>query len=70
MNFSFIVCAVLLFAVLIIPGVGPTLFDTAESLTGMEWAVALGTSVLIIPFVEVQKCIERFINKKQAAKNK
>lgn len=70
MNFSFIVCAALLFAVLIIPGVGPTLFDTAESLTGLEWAVALGTSVLIIPFVEIQKCIERFINKKQAAKNK
>ena len=50
-------------AVVLIPGVN-TVFHTAP-LNGWEWLVAVGVAVAIIPFVELQKLIERIIEKKR-----
>lgn len=48
-------------AVVLIPGLD-TVFKTAW-LSGWEWLTAIGVAVLIIPFVEIQKLIEKAIEK-------
>lgn len=63
MNIAFVVGAILIVGVVLIPGVGETLFRTT-SLTGTEWLVAVGLSVLIIPMVELQKLIVRYMEKR------
>lgn len=67
MNIAFLVGAVLVIVPLLITPVANILFD-AVKLSGAEWGVALGLSVLIIPLVEIQKAIERAIDKKKAEK--
>lgn len=57
LNVSFIVGALLSSAVVLIPGLN-TLFDTAH-INLVEWGVALGCAVMIIPLVEIQKAILR-----------
>lgn len=57
LNVSFIVGALLTSAVVLIPGLN-TLFDTAH-INLVEWGVALGCAVMIIPLVEIQKAILR-----------
>ncbi|MFA5449912.1 MAG: cation-translocating P-type ATPase, partial [Clostridia bacterium] len=68
LNLSFLICSALLIMVIVIPGVGPTVFGTAEKLSGAEWAIALGISVIIIPLVEAQKAIEKLIANFKAKK--
>lgn len=58
MNISFIVGAVLVAGVVLIPAIGETLFRTT-ALTGTEWLVAVGLSLMIVPMVELQKLIVR-----------
>lgn len=61
LNWSFVIgLALVLFAVLI-PGVN-TMFG-AEMLTGTEWLIAVGASVLIVPMVELYKFILRRVQK-------
>lgn len=67
LNIAFLVGAVLVIVPLLITPVANILFD-AVKLSGAEWGVALGLSVLIIPLVEIQKAIERAIDKKKAEK--
>lgn len=67
MNISFLVGLVLIVGVVLIPGVGNALFHTT-TLSGFEWLVAVGLSIMIIPMVELQKLIKRLINKRKAAK--
>ena len=50
-------------AVILIPGVN-TLFGTSP-LSLVEWGISIGISLLIIPFVEIQKAIERKIDSKK-----
>lgn len=53
-------------AVVLIPGVN-TVFHTAP-LSGWEWLVAVGVAIAIIPLVELQKLIEKAIEKKRVQK--
>lgn len=48
-------------AVVLIPGMD-AVFKTAW-LSGREWLIAIGVAVMIIPFVEIQKLIERAVAK-------
>jgi len=66
MNLSFAIGAVLILGVVLIPQIGEVLFKTT-SLNGIEWLVAVGLSVLIIPMVEIQKLIDRQMKNKKAA---
>ena len=68
LNISFIIGIVLVVLVLVIPGVGETLFDAAM-LNGTEWAIALATSLFIIPMVELQKVLERAVDRRQGKAN-
>ena len=63
LNVSFIVGVVLMLAVILIPGVN-NVFGTVN-LTWVEWLISIGVSLLIVPFVEIQKWIERSIAKKK-----
>ena len=51
-------------AVVAIPGVGTTLFGT-QPLDWAQWLIAIGASFLIVPFVEIQKLIERTMEKRK-----
>ncbi|MBE5756713.1 MAG: calcium-translocating P-type ATPase, PMCA-type [Clostridiales bacterium] len=63
LNIAFIVGVILMLAVILIPGVN-ALFGTSP-LNLIEWVISVGISILIIPFVEIQKWIERKIAKKK-----
>lgn len=63
LNLAFIVGSILVIVPLVIPTVAKALFD-AVPLNGIQWGIALGLSVLIIPFVEVQKLIEEVLERK------
>lgn len=63
LNISAIVGIGLTVAVVLIPGVD-AVFKTAW-LSGREWLIAIGVAVIIIPFVEIQKLIERAVSKKK-----
>lgn len=64
MNISFVVGAVLVVGVVLIPAIGETLFHTT-ALTGIEWLVAIGLSLMIVPMVELQKLIVRVIERRK-----
>ncbi len=66
LNISFIIGVALMAAVIAIPGMD-TVFGTVL-LPAPELFTAIGCAVLIIPFVEIQKIIEKIIRKKKAAK--
>ncbi len=63
LNISFIVGFALVVLAVAIPGVGESLFGT-KPLDGVQWAVSLGFAIAVIPFVELQKLIERKLAKK------
>ena len=63
LNLAFLVGSVLTIVPLVIPPVAKAIFD-AVPLNGTQWGVALGLSVLIIPFVELQKLVEEIIERK------
>lgn len=67
MNISFVVGLALIVGVVLIPGIGETLFRTT-TLTGLEWLVAIGLSIMIIPMVELQKLVCRHLANKKAFK--
>lgn len=62
LNLSFIVGLVLVVLVVAIPGLGENLFGT-RPLTWDQWLIAIGASFLIVPMVELQKFIERKLEK-------
>ena len=66
LNYSFIGGAVLVVLVCTIPFL-QTFFNTCD-LTIVQWLIALGFSIAVIPMVEVQKLIERIIDNRE--KNK
>jgi hypothetical protein len=66
LNYSFIGGAVLVVLVCTIPFL-QTFFKTCD-LTLIEWLIALGFSIAIVPMVEIQKLIERFFSNRR--KNK
>ncbi len=59
LNLSFLLGAVLLLAVVLIPGLN-TWFG-AVTLDWKQWLIALGCAIAIVPFVEIQKVIENKI---------
>lgn len=61
LNISFVVGVLLILGVTLIPPI-MRIFDTT-ALSGVEWLLAVGLAVMIVPIVEVQKLIERKINK-------
>lgn len=61
LNYSFLVGTALILLVTLIPPVAGV-FGCAK-LSLAEWAISLGFSIMIIPFVEIQKLIERKIKK-------
>ena len=61
LNYSFILGAILVLAVTLIPPIA-TAFG-CESLTLTSWLVSIGLSLAVIPLVEIQKAIERKIFK-------
>ena len=64
LNLSFIVGLVMVVAVVAIPGVGTTLFET-QPLSWSQWLIAIGGAFLIVPMVELQKFIERKLEKRK-----
>ena len=62
LNLSFVVGLVLVVLVVAIPGLGENLFGT-KPLTWDQWLIAIGASFLIVPMVELQKFIERKLEK-------
>ncbi|MDR0751545.1 MAG: calcium-translocating P-type ATPase, PMCA-type [Christensenellaceae bacterium] len=67
LNISFLICASLLILVLLIPGVGTTMFGAvgAEELGVKGWSIALATALGILPFAEIQKAIGLVISRKK-----
>ncbi|MBF0780112.1 MULTISPECIES: cation-translocating P-type ATPase [unclassified Granulicatella] len=61
-NYAVVVSAMLLLAVVIIPGVN-TFFDSA-SLSGIQWLIVFGVAFSIIPIVELCKIILRLAHKR------
>lgn len=57
LNLSFLLGVVLVLVVTLIPPIASLFSCVPLSIT--EWAIALGCAIMIIPFVEVQKLIER-----------
>lgn len=66
LDLSALVGIALTVAVVLIPGVN-TLFKTT-ALSGWEWLIAIGVAVMIIPFVELQKVIERAASRRKTRK--
>lgn len=66
LNISFLLGAVLIAMVVLVPPLRKV-FDTA-SLNGIEWLLSVGIAFLIIPFVELQKVIEKALAKKKGNK--
>ncbi len=66
LNLAFVVGAVLVVAVILIPGVNQV-FGTAplEAMNGAHWGIAIAAGALIVPMVEIQKLIERLLAKKK-----
>ena len=62
LNLAFAVGVVLVVLVVSIAPIGK-LFDT-EPLSWSQWLVAVGSAFLIVPMVEIQKIIERKLEKK------
>ena len=63
LDLSFIVGAFLIVICVAIPVIGETLFGAA-ALTGEEWGISIGLAFAIVPMVEIQKLIERAVEKK------
>ncbi|MDR2267349.1 MAG: calcium-translocating P-type ATPase, PMCA-type [Christensenellaceae bacterium] len=63
LNVSFIICATLLFLVLLLPGVGAVLFDAASpnELGWQGWLTAIVLSIGIVPLTELQKLISKLV---------
>lgn len=61
LNLSFLLGVVLILAVTLIPPIASIFSCAALSLP--EWGIAIGLAFLIVPFVEIQKLIERKIKK-------
>lgn len=61
LNLSFIIGTVLMLFVILVPGIN-TWFGIAPLSIG-QWGIALGLAIAIIPFVEIQKAIERKVEK-------
>lgn len=64
LDLSFAVGAALILSVILIPGVGETLFGTA-TLSAGEWGIALGSAALILPIVELQKLVQNIVDKRR-----
>ena len=63
LDLGLVVGAALVAAVIVIPPLR-TVFSTA-SLTAAEWGISLAFAIAIIPLVEVQKVIERLVEKRR-----
>ena len=63
LDLSFLVGAFLIVICVAIPAIGETLFDAAALNIG-EWAISIGLAFAVVPMVEVQKLIERAVEKK------
>ena len=63
LDLSFLVGAFLIVICVAIPAIGETLFDAAALNIG-EWAISIGLAFAIVPMVEIQKLIERAVEKK------
>lgn len=63
LNLSFIVGLVLILLVILVPPF-QKIFDTA-SLTWYEWLISIGSAMLIIPMVEIQKLIQKLWRKRK-----
>ncbi len=63
LNLSFVVGAVLVLGVTLVPLFQG--FFGVESITAIEYLISIGFAILIIPFVEIQKWIERRSYKKK-----
>ncbi len=61
LNFSFIIGVALVLMVTLIPPIAE-LF-ACEQLSILEWLIAIACSAMIVPFVEIQKAIERKVMK-------
>lgn len=59
---AFSICLALLLAIALIPPVMPIF--SVEKMTLAQWAIVVGLSLMIIPFVEIYKLIVRLKNKK------
>lgn len=62
LNISFIIGVLLILVVTLIP-VFQNIFDTAP-LSWYEWLISIGSAILIVPMVEIQKIIDKLLNKK------
>ncbi len=65
LNLSFIVGLVLILLVILVPPF-QAIFDTAN-LTWYEWLISIGSAILIIPMVEIQKGIQKLWKKRKSA---
>ena len=63
LNLSFIIGTVLVLSVVLIPGLN--VWFGATALTWQQWLIALGCSLAIIPFVEIQKAVENKLKNKE-----
>ena len=63
LDLSFLVGAFLIVICVAIPAIGETLFDAAALNIG-EWAISIGLAFAVVPMVEIQKLIERAVEKK------
>jgi Ca2+-transporting ATPase len=66
LNISFVVGIALVLLPVLIPGLGKVFGATPLSL--VEWLVAVACAVAIVPIVEIQKAVERAIDKKKKRK--
>ncbi len=66
LNLSFLVGFALIVPVIMIPGLNGV-FGTAP-LNFLEWAIAIGCGIAIVPFVEIQKSIENALIKRSDKK--
>lgn len=66
LNISFVIGAVLITGVILIRPIG-NLFSTSP-LTTVEWAISLAVAFAVIPLVEIQKIIEKAVEKAKAGK--
>ena len=63
LDLGLLVGALLVTMVIVIPPLH-TVFETTD-LTAAEWGISLGFAFAIIPFVEIEKCIERALAKRR-----
>lgn len=66
LNLSFVIGLALTLFVSLVPAM-QKIFDTA-TLSWYEWLISLGSAILIIPMVEIQKVVDKLINKSKDKK--